>query len=170
MGVRQSSLPDQRAATEPDCLEQLGYKDLQERCLKKGLIRVPVVDRKFESFSGFLYRQETVSPRSFAVVAELKYKDGRRPEGEPFWTDIANYAEGNEPGTYTYLWSRDKDFDNVLWSFERYESEKYLWKTHVEGSEAVQRSFRLQKDIRDGTTHGWFETRCCVVQKKYYAV
>jgi len=135
-----------------------------------GILRAPVVDRHLESFAGFLCRFENVSPRSFAVLAELKYKSGKRAKGEPYWMDVANFSEANEPGTYSYLWSRDVEFDDVLWSFERYESEEYLWNTHVKDSEPVQRSLNLQKHIRLATTHMWLETRCCVVQKRYYTV
>ncbi|OAG37129.1 hypothetical protein AYO21_08664 [Fonsecaea monophora] len=160
--------PEEKVRSEDKVLEDVGYSGLQEQCLRQNLVKFPVANRRLKSWSGFLYRPDDISPRSFAVVAELEYKEGKRAEGEPFWEAIAKHAEANEAGTYSYLWSRDRELDHVLWSFERYESEEYLWKTHVEANELVQRSSKLQKDIRGATRHMWLECQCCLVQKKYY--
>jgi len=127
-----------------------------------GILSRPVVDRYLQPFTGFLYRPENLSPQSFAVLAELQYKPGKRAHGEPFWTGIANFAEAKEAGTYTYLWSRDMEYEDVLWSFERYVSEGYLWETHVAG-ELVQQNFKDQKDLRLDTKFSFLRTDLCLV-------
>ena len=120
--------------------------NLRAFCQEMDLLQVPQRDHLVYPDSGFAHRK-TFCSDPYVVSASILYKPGSRAAGLALWSNITASVEQAEEHTYTYLFLADAEDENVVWSFERYENQKYLRDIHI-ASDAIQQNIEHQKDMR----------------------
>ena len=86
----------------------------------------------------------------FTVFADVEFEPGKRDETLKYWKgNLDSSREGS--GCFIYGFAHDAEKPEHLYTMEVYESEDYLYNTHVK-SPAVQETIEKTKDVRKNLT------------------
>lgn len=86
----------------------------------------------------------------FAVFADIKFESGKRDDTLKYWKANLDSSK-EESGCFIYGFAHDPEKPDHLYTMEVYESEDYLFNTHVKAP-AVQETIEKTKDVRSELT------------------
>lgn len=86
----------------------------------------------------------------FIVFADIEFSSGERDGTLNYWKGNVDSSK-NESGTFVYALAKDEAKPDTLYTLGVYESEAYLWDTHVKSSavqETMEKTKALRKELR----------------------
>ena len=86
----------------------------------------------------------------FTVFADIEFEPGKRDETLKYWKGNLDSSK-EESGCFIYGFAHDPEKPEHLYTIEVYESEEYLWNTHIKAA-AVQETIEKTKSVRKNLT------------------
>ena len=82
----------------------------------------------------------------FVIFADIELLPGKREDTLKYWKGNLDSSK-QESGCFIYGFAHDSAIADHMYTFEVYESEDFLWNTHI-NAPAVQETIEKTKDVR----------------------